>query len=121
MKLEPDLIREILVFAEGIPAGEYQDIPALADYDKMTVYCHARHLNEAGYLEAVIAEDSTGRPACCRITDLSWKGHEFLGLARNNEGWAWTKKMLSDKAIAFSFSITTRILEAYAVQKIGLS
>ncbi len=120
MKLEPDLIREILVFAEAIPAGEYRDIPALGDYDKVSVHCHARHLNEAGYLEAVITEDSAGRPVCCRITDLSWKGHEFLGLARNNEGWAWAKKMLTDKAVAFSFSIITRILEAYAVKKIGL-
>ncbi len=120
MKLEPDLIREILTFAEEIPAGEYRDMPALGGHDNITVNYHARHLHAAGYLEGTIAEDSSGRPACCRITDLSWKGHEFLSLARNNEGWAWAKKLLSDKAMAFSFSTTTRILQAYALQKLGL-
>ncbi len=120
MKLEPELIREILLFAEAIPAGEYRDIPALEEYDQMTVNCHARHLREAGYLEGHITEDHTGRPVCCRITDLSWKGHEFLNLARNNEGWAWAKKTLTDKAISVSVSVLTRALESYALLQLGI-
>jgi hypothetical protein len=120
MKLEPDLIREILMFAEGIPAGEKKDIPALGEYDQMTVNCHARHLHTAGYLEGAIVSDSTGRPAYCRITDLSWKGHEFLNLARNSEGWAWAKKSLSGKALSVSMSVLTRALEAYALLQLGI-
>ena len=120
MKLEPDLIREILIFAEAIPAGEYKDIPALGAYDQITVNCHARHLYTAGYLEGTIVEDSTGRPAYCRITDLSWKGHEFLNLAKNNEGWEWAKKSLSGNALSVSMAVLTRALEAYALIQLGL-
>jgi hypothetical protein len=120
MKLEPDLIREIMLYAEAIPAGEYQDVPALGEYDQMTVNCHARHLHAAGYLEGSIVEDQVGRPACCRITDLSWKGHEFLNLARNNEGWAWAKRALTDKAMSVSVSVLTRALESYALLQLGI-
>ena len=120
MRIEPDLIRDILSFAEGIPAGENRDIPALAEHDQITVNCHARHLHAAGYLEGVIIEDSAGRPGCCRITDLSWKGHEFLSLARNNEGWEWAKKSLSGKALSMSISALTRALEAYTLLQLGI-
>jgi hypothetical protein len=120
MKLEPDLIREILLFTEAIPAGEYQDIPALGEYDQMTVNCHVKHLHAAGYLEGNIVEDQVGRPAYCRITDLSWKGHEFLNLARNNEGWAWAKRTFTDKAISISVSVLTRALESYTLLQLGI-
>lgn len=120
MKLEPDLIREILTFTETIPAGEYMDLPAIGGHDQMTVNCHARHLHSAGYLEGNIEVDQHGRPVRCRITDLSWKGHEFLGLARDNEGWAWAKKSLSGKALSVSMSVLTRALEAYTLLQLGI-
>jgi predicted secreted hydrolase len=72
------------------------------------------------YLEGNIEVDQHGRPVRCRITDLSWKGHEFLGLARDNEGWAWAKKSLSGKALSVSMSVLTRALEAYTLLQLGI-
>ena len=120
MKLDPDLLRDILTFAEDMPAGEHRDVPALSDHEWMLVACHTRHLHAAGYLEGSIEIDQHGRPALCRITDLSWKGHEFLGLARDNEGWAWAKKSISGKALSTSMSVLTRALEAYTLLQLGI-
>lgn len=120
MKIEPDLIREIMSFAEAIPAGESQDIPAIAGHNQMVVNCHAKHLCEAGYLEASIVKDERGRPAIVRVIDLTWKGHEFLSLARNEEGWARVKSSLSNKVVSVSVSVMTRVLEAYALKQFGL-
>lgn len=118
MKLEPELIREILQFAEDIPAGEYRDMPIIGDRDWMTGACHARIMHDEGYLNGSIIEDHNGRPACCRLTDLSWKGHQLLSLSKKDDAWNVAKEHFKKKAIVMTIDLLFEYLEAYVRSKI---
>ena len=120
MKLEPDLIFEIMSFAEDIPAGEYRDVPDLGGRDWMLVACHARNLHSAGFIEGVIVEDQDGRPACCRITDLSVKGHEFIALSKEGDAWSIAKNHFKKKAIVTTIDLLFEYMQAYVRTKIHL-
>ena len=120
MKLEPDLLFEILSFAEDIPAGQYRDVPDLGGRDWILVACHVRHLHSGGYIEGVIVEDMDGRPACCRITDLSLKGHQFITLSREGDAWSIAKDHFKKKAIITTIDLLFEYMQAYVSAKIQL-
>lgn len=117
MKLEPELVREILQFAEDIPAGEHRDMPAIGERDWMTVACHARTMHVEGYINGYIIEDQNGRPACCRLTDLTWKGHQLLSLSKNGDAWNIAKQHFKKKAIVMTIDLLFEYMEAYLRSK----
>lgn len=120
MKLEPDLFFEILSFAEETPPGKYRDVPDLGGRDWILVACHVRHLHQEGYIEGVIVEDQDGRPACCRITDLSFKGHQFIALSREGDAWSIAKNHFKKKAIITTIDLLFEFMQAYIRTKTQL-
>ncbi len=120
MKLEPELVREILQFAEDIPAGEYRDMPAIGERDWVVVACHASIMHTEGYLSGSIVIDHNGLPACCRLTGLNWKGHQLLRLSKKDDAWNVAKEHFKKKAIVMTIDLLFEYLEAYFRSKMQM-
>jgi hypothetical protein len=99
MHRDMDLIREILLHVEA-----REDLKArlvhLEGHERLAVDRHVQMLFQAGYLEGNELK-TLGMP-CPRImvSDLSWEGHDFLALQKNEQVWEQLKQALSAKELA---------------------
>lgn len=99
MKLDPDLLRNILLEIETLPA---EATPANArKFLKLTfdskseaeVSEHVKLLQEAGYIEAIKIPQQIG--ILWFPTRITWKGHEYLASVRAENVYAKTKEIAS--------------------------
>ena len=109
MKRDLDLIKKILIQVEAL------DKPAVnvpvEDVPQIVVNEHVYLCKQAGLLEAEIQRDSEGAAVICLMERLTWNGHEFLQLARNEALWTKAKSILAKKAITFSFEMLVEVLK----------
>jgi hypothetical protein len=108
MQFKPELMREILLFLESLPAEKiFQGSIAVDGYPQPEVNLHILLLSEEGYfMNPKIQSDEKNLPRIFVIPALSMKAHEFLANARNNTVW---KKVLA-KAKAEGSSVSISIL-----------
>lgn len=102
MRRDFDLIRLLLQEIEGV-----EDVSDLSKYTKDQQLYHSCLLIEAGLVHGAIVADQNGDPASTRISRLTWSGHEFLDLTRNNTVWAQAKGLLKESARAATIEILT--------------
>ena len=121
MKRDFDLIRRILTDIENMPAGRFlDDINYPGEYDCQTVYEHAALLIEdADLVKGTVlrADDSI---IDVRITGLTWKGHDFIGAAKDSSIWTKAKETVLKPAVAITFDVLLEWLKAQAKQQLGL-
>ena len=94
MKLDPDLVRQVLLKVEEFPFdGAFHDVEIEGRTENEISY-HIMLLNEAGLLEAL--DLSTHSGVCWKPTRLTYDGHQFLDAARNDTVYqkakSWTLK-----------------------------
>ena len=97
MKLNYDLIREILAISEDKTALnkslKVEDIE-LQGYSPEEINYHIFQMSEAGLIDInSISADNYFEPIF--INYLTWDGHQFLENIRDNNVWNKTKKCLS--------------------------
>lgn len=117
MKLDKDLIREILLAVE-----ESDDNPNgwielnLPGHELAETSYHVMLLDEAGFIEG---EDlSTIGNYEWQPRRLTYKGHEFLDTIRDGEVWRRTKEG-AEKAGGASLSFIWELGKAYGKQVVG--
>ena len=89
MKLDMDLMRQILLAVEADPCPVLPGVPEVIDYPSGHVIEHVRLAVDAGYLTAQDAGTMSG-PDFVALR-LTWAGHEFLEKIRDPEIWRQTK------------------------------
>jgi len=115
MKLNPDLVREILLTIENtLGYGEQlvykesnaDEFETLNKYDYHEVLYHVNQCEMAGLIVGVtfFLSSSDG----CWISDLSPKGHEFLANIRTESLWNKTKET-AKKVGSFSLNTLAQI------------
>ena len=117
MKRDIDLVRAILLSIEN---GEdanghgfiYLNIPGRSQEE---VSYHVGLLYEAGLVDAVNL--STLNSYEWQPRKLTWRGHEFLDSARDENSWEQAKKELK-KIGNFSFEVLKSVLTALAARNI---
>ena len=89
MKLDKDLVRDILLAVEAHDEPEGLIALEINVYSAEMVSYHVRLLDEAGLLDAL----DTGGMNCFKWqpTRLTYNGHEFLDIIRDDEVWKLTK------------------------------
>lgn len=112
MRRDFDLIRLLLQQIEGV-----ENVDDLSNYSKAQQLYHSCLLIEAGLVHGTIVVDQNGDPASARISRLTWDGHEFLDLTRDNTVWAQAKGLLKESARA----ATMEILKSACRQLISLT
>jgi Hypothetical protein (DUF2513) len=99
MKRDWELIRQILITVENAEADD-----RISDNDigcsEETFHYNAILLSQAGLVQAMILPNLN----TTLVESLTWEGHEFLDLIRDESAWQRIKNTAHEKNIAFSFA-----------------
>lgn len=82
----------------------------LVHYSK-TGYVYEAEVRDSGLVEEVEEE---------AISSLTWDGHEFLDMARDQSTWNQAKKTISEKGGSLTFDVLKGVLTQLARQTVGL-
>ena len=93
MKLDPDLIRKVLIAYEELPYGGGGEIE-INGYSPDQLYYHQEILEEAGYIKANI-QKYIGGSLDIFPERLTYQGHEFLEASRNDNNWSKAKDVMA--------------------------
>jgi Hypothetical protein (DUF2513) len=90
-----DLVRTILMRIESNPTGWVPDDFGIKSFSPEEVGYHCHIMMQEGLIEGhdVTNFESAGPEAL--PTNLTWKGHEFLDLARDAERWNRAKSIIA--------------------------
>ena len=96
MKLNPDCIREVLLYLEELPYHATASIPdisnSLKKFSREDVEYTCLQLHEAGLIRATIKHlPSSNYDYIKEITDITYQGHQFIEGIRNPKAWKAVK------------------------------
>ncbi len=112
MTFDPTLMRSILLDAEELPAGVAAGGFNYTGIDQAVVNRHTQILIDEGFLEGTWVGDHQNFPCAFRVTDLTYRGHQFLANAKVDS--LWTKALSTIKGSGKSMSIA--VIEAVLVK-----
>src|SRR4030067_2581416 len=110
MKRDMELIRKILIFFEEKPDDHLVKNLEIEGYDLNTIQHHLVMIFEAGFIAAEPERTNTGRVIKVHPFRLTWEGHEFLSVAKQDSNWKKTKNNLLSKVSDVPFSLLKEIL-----------
>jgi hypothetical protein len=110
MKLDPDLVRAILIAYEELPYGGGGDIK-IEGYNRKALIYHQVLLEEAGYIKVFIQEFDDGEEAIVFPERLTYQGHEFLNASRDEGRWKTVRDALN-KSGGFVMDVAQALLIA---------
>ncbi len=116
MKLDMDLVRDILLVVEADPEADGTgfarvEIPGREFRD---VSYHIKLLAGAGLIGATDCTTSGGFD--WRATALTWEGHKFLDEARDKGLWEKAKGAIRDKGVPLTIEVLKAVLGHLAKQ-----
>lgn len=91
MKLDKDLVREILLQVEASPDPMGIVDLTISDHEQDEIAYHVQILDEAGLIEAL--DLTTMSDYDWRPRRLTYDGHEFLDTIRDAAAWRFTKRL----------------------------
>jgi hypothetical protein len=115
MKLDKDLVREILLQVETSPDPMEMVNLSIPDHSQEEIAYHVQILDEAGFIEALNLTTMSGYD--WRPRRLTYEGHEFLDTIRDAEAWRFTKETAKNAGVA-GIKTLFEIGKSYARQKL---
>ena len=115
MVLNPDCVRDVLLCVEHCGFGERMNLAKLQerlpDYTEEDLWYTCIKLEEGGYLDLMTAQYlRMPIPSIKQINDLTYSGHEFLNIIR--EQGTWDKvKCVAKKVGSFSLKTLSEIAQ----------
>ena len=110
MQRNLDLMRHLLLAAEAAP-GSVNLLDLDLDGAEFPLLAH-----QAGLLKAQLSyTDGNATPVYVQIERLSWQGHEFLDLIRDDRAWDEVKGVAVARGVPLSFEVV-RTLRLAAVR-----
>jgi hypothetical protein len=96
MQRNMDLVRMILTRLESSPEGWAPQDFGIQSFSTQEIGYHAHIMKQEGLIEATTTTHmrSSGPEALPR--SLTWKGHEFLDLARDQDRWNRAKAVVAN-------------------------
>jgi hypothetical protein len=115
-----DLVRTILMRIEASPSGWAEDPFGIVGFTPQEIGYHAHIMMEDGLIEGVdvTTMHSKGPDAVPRM--LTWKGHEFLDLARDQKRWSQAKAHIA-KVGSAPLGVWTKVLSDLVVKELGVA
>jgi hypothetical protein len=107
MKLDWDVVRDVLTDIEALSASERMDTKIEAGfYDDSPEADKGRHallLHRAGFISAEVADDLEKEAII--LPNLTWEGHQLLATLRSKDVWERIKRTAKEKGLALSFDL----------------
>jgi len=121
MKRDMELVRKLLLYIEENYKDEVLRSPQIniEGYSRQEISYHLRLMADGGLinvLDSVALKDGTYD---CAIEGLTWRGHEFLDLVRDEGAWSNVKGALKPVGTV-SFEVIKNLAVAYVSAKLGL-
>jgi hypothetical protein len=111
MKRDLPLLREILLTVETADGPFDLTDGRLEGHEFAELALHTELLIEAGLLKGeVVYSDSLGVPVYVRIMRLTWPGHEFVAMARDEKSWQLALAACPEGADALTFELLRELL-----------
>lgn len=115
MKRDMELIRLQLLRVEG-----EQPDPDLSAYTEEQCIYHMALCIEAGLVHGLVHTNAVGEPNGTVAIRLTWKGHEFLDVARNDTVWRKAMGQVKKTGLAVTLPVLEELLKKGAKEILGL-
>jgi hypothetical protein len=109
MKRDFDLIRKLLFYFEEKPDTASVECPEIKGYKELTIKYHILLMAQAGFIDYEPELTKTGRIIRVIAFSLTWEGHEFLDVIRNEGTWKRIKDFAKQKGASLSFDVIKAI------------
>ncbi|HZJ13650.1 MAG TPA: DUF2513 domain-containing protein [Chthoniobacteraceae bacterium] len=113
MRLDPDLIRGLLLRVEG------HEEPDLSQWSEEQQTYHLAHLIDGGFVRGSARKGTMGEYRGAVGVDLTWEGHEFLANARNATLWPKAKEQVAKAGGSVSLQVLGQVLSRLALNSLG--
>lgn len=114
MKLEPELLKMILVWCEeNLPddKGSWDDSSLnFKQFTRQQIQFHAKLLCENGYLDYI--DTSTQSGFSCILNHLTMNGYQYLHLMKS-KAWNIAKGLVHEVGVIFSEAAIKAVIEKY--------
>jgi hypothetical protein len=120
MKRDLDLVREVLLQIEGLPAGPPAQYRT-SEIEDPVLLAHFELVIASGLVIGKIARSQGTRGDVISISGLSWEGHEWLEMVRSQAMWNEVKSALLDNGGALTFELTKEVATKLLRVRLGLS
>jgi hypothetical protein len=118
MQRTMDLLRTILMRIEASPS-EWAIPPfRIVGYLPEQVHYHAHIMTEGGLIEGVDVTSVEGKGPEAMPRALTWKGHDFLDLARDQKRWNEANALVR-KVGSAPLAVWRKVLNDLLVKKLG--
>jgi len=115
MKRDLDLVRQLLLQIEGMPAGPPAQYRA-SEIEDPVLLAHFELVLTSGLVNGKISRSQSSRGDVISISGLTWEGHEWIEMVRSQSVWNETKSLLLGTGGALTYELTkaaaSRILRA---------
>jgi hypothetical protein len=108
MKRDLDLVRQVLLQIEALPAGPPAQYRT-SEIDDPVLLAHFELVIAAGLVNGKIARSQGARGDVISISGLTWEGHEWLEMVRSQAVWNEIKSALQDNGGALTFELTKAV------------
>jgi hypothetical protein len=119
MKRDMDLVRDIMLKVESLPAGP-PVLYRMGEVEDLVLLNHLEMLIEAGLVRGKISRSQGSRGDVIGISTLTWEGHEWIDVVRDSQVWDETKTTLLESGGALSFELTKAVATRILRLRVGL-
>jgi hypothetical protein len=119
MKRDMDLVREIMLKIEALPAGP-PVLYRMGEVEDLVLLNHLEMLIEAGLVRGKISRSQGARGDVIGISTLTWEGHEWVDAVRDPRVWNEAKTTLLDNGGSVSFELTKAVATRILRMRVGL-
>jgi hypothetical protein len=119
MKRDLDLVRQLLLQIEALPAGppvQYRT----SEIEDPVLLAHFELVLAAGLVNGKIARSQGARGDVISIVGLTWEGHEWIEMVRGESVWDETKSTLLDGAGALTYELSKIVAGRILRARLGL-
>lgn len=109
MQRNMDLVRMILMRMEDNPGGWSPQDLGIKSFTPEEIAYHCHIMMQEGLIEGSDITHTASKGPAAIPTSLTWKGHEFLDLARDQERWNRAKATIARVGSA-PISVWTKVL-----------
>jgi hypothetical protein len=120
MKRDMDLVREIMLKIEALPAGP-PVLYRVGEVEDLVLLTHLEMLIDAGLVRGKISRSQGSRGDVIGISTLTWEGHEWIDLMRDPRVWEEAKTTLQENGGALSFELTKAVATRIHRLRVGLA
>jgi|SRR5512132_337393 hypothetical protein len=108
MKRDLDLVRQVLLQIEALPAGPPAQYRT-SEIDDPVLLAHFELVIAAGLVNGKIARSQGVRGDVISISGLTWEGHEWIEMVRSETMWDETKSTLLENGGVLTFELTKAV------------